>query len=160
MRNETNRLTPEQLERLRLWLEELLGPVDDPKQSQHALAAKTGVSQGLISNLRRGGNTTRGTALTMLQRGGGNVDAVLGDGAVIADSKYRERDTMHARGFALDALSLVYEEDFCDTIQAMTPPAGSDTWTTDAWVDHIVAMRKLWQSGHLRPKRLRVRSAE
>lgn len=160
MRNETNRLTPDQLDRLRKWLDEILGPVGDPKQSQRLFATKTGVSQSLISSLRNGGNTTRGTALDMLQRGGGDVDAVLGDGAGIADSKYRERDDMHARGFALDALSLVYEEDFCDTIQALTPPAGSDSWTTDAWVDHIVSMRKLWQSGHLRPKRLHSRSSK
>ncbi len=161
MRNETNRLTPEQRDRLSKWLDELLRPPGGPERSQHELATVIGVSQALISNLLRGGNTTRGTALTMLQGGGGDADAILGgDGASLAGTKYRERDAMPARGFALDALSLIYEEDFCDTVQAMTPPPGSDGWTTDAWADHIVALRKLWQSGHLRPKHLRSRNGE
>lgn len=160
MRNETNRLSPPQLARLRKWLEELISPPGEGAKSQHDIAGRLHVSQALISNLLRDGNTTRGTALQMLERGGGDPDAILGDGASVAETKYRERDAMPARGHALDALSLVYEEDFCDTIQAMTPPPGSDSWTTDIWIDHIVAMRKLWQSGHLRPKRLRTRSNE
>jgi hypothetical protein len=160
MRNETNRLTPAQLARLRKWLDELMSPAAEESKSQHDIAARLHVSQALISNLLRGANTTRGTALQMLEHGGGDADAVLGDGASVADTKYRERDAMPARGHALDALSLIYEEDFCETILSMTPPPGSDTWTTDLWVDHIVSLRKLWQSGHLRPKRLRSRSGE
>lgn len=161
MRNETNRLTPEQREKLCKWLEEQLRPLGGPERSQHELATAIGVSQALISNLLRGGNTTRGTALTMLEHGGADIDEILGaDGAPVAGTKYRERDAMPARGFALDALSLIYEEEFCDTVQAMTPPPGSDGWTVDAWTDHIVSLRKLWQSGHLRPKRLRIGSSE
>jgi len=154
MRNETNRLTQEQRDRLVEWLEKILRPADGPERSQREAATLLGISQTLISNLRAGANTTRGTALHMLQLGGGDIDAVLGDGPVVAGVKYRERDTMPARGFALDALALIYEEEFCDLVQAMTPPPGSDAWSTDLWADHIVALRKLWQSGHLRPKRL------
>lgn len=160
MRNDANRLNPTQLQRLREWLEGLLAPKGADERSQREIADLTGVSQPTISNVLRGGNVTRGTATQMLERASGDADFVLGDGAGVADTKYRERDDMPARGFALDALSLVYEEDFCDLIQQMTPPPGSEGWTVDSWVDHIQAMRKLWQSGHLRPKRLRTRSIE
>lgn len=157
MRNETNRLTEPQKARLRAWLEQLSEPPGDGvrKRSQHELARLTGASQALISQLLAGGNTTRGTAVNMLQRAGGDVGAILGTD--VAQGKYQGKDTMSARGYALDALNAVYDEEFCDTIQAMTPPPESEKWTTDQWVDHIVTMRKLWHSGHLGPKRLKGR---
>lgn len=155
MRNETNRLTDAQRDRLRAWLKQLRGPQVEggKKRSQREMSRLTGVSQALISQLLAGDTTTRGTALNMLQRAGGDVGAVLGTD--VAPGRYQGRDTMSARGYALDALNAVYDEEFCDAIQAMTPPPDAEKWTTDQWVDHIVTMRKLWHSGHLRPKKLK-----
>lgn len=149
-----NRLTDEQFDRLLRWLEELRHP-DGPggrRVSQKTIGNRTGVAQSFVNNLlRKKTSTTVGTARTMLLTAGVDPRMVFGTDAAVG--RYEGQDTMATRGQVLDALSAFYDEDFLSTVQTMTPPAGSERWTHHRWNRHVVELRELWESGHLRPKK-------
>lgn len=148
MKPDSNRLTESQREALQKWLlERVRNKPGDKKPPQRVFAKLTKVSQGQISKLMIGENTTFGTARDMIEAVGEDPSAVLGIPRAIG--RYKGRGNIPMRGDVLEALSVGYDTDFLDFVQAMPPPAGSDRWTFHQWMRHVVAIKDLYDSGVL-----------
>lgn len=152
-----NKLSTVQLRLLKKWINGLLGTEEEPGYSQHALAPLLGVSQSLISDIRRNiKQPSLGTLKRMLAFAKKNrlpIEAELSSdpGTAYAAGPYERSDRMQARGRALDILGAEYDDDFCDAVAAGKPPKGSPSWTVEEWIEYIVDLRKMWKAGPKSP---------
>lgn len=149
---------PRQAEAVRRWIERLLAPEDGPVRSQVQLSKILGVSQPLISDLlRRKQTPTMGTVRVMVdhakKRLGPDHDYEgIMRGSLYVVGLYEGRDPMlQARGQALDILAAAYDQEFLELVQAQDGPPGSEGWSVEQWIEHIVQLRKLYRSASLSP---------
>lgn len=150
-----DRLTEQQRAALQKWVVERVRPRgagrEDKRPPQRIFGRMTGVSQGQISKIVIGENTTLSTARMMIGNLGDDADRVLG-GTPRAKGRYRGRDKIPMRGDVLEAVSSGYDEEFLEFVLTMSPPAGSDRWTFHQWMRHVVNVRDMYESGVLGPK--------
>lgn len=116
-----------------------------------------GVTQGLLSRMLKAADvrnkspyvTTRGRVGMMSTQSRIPMADMIGGGTDSALGSFEAEDILKPRGQALDALSSAYGEEFLRAAIKLPAKAGSDSWTTEEWLEYLVDLRKAWKNGFL-----------